>query len=300
MKRILLLCLTLLLALVLPAAAEEASLARGAEGDQVAALQRALRLSGFSSADPDGQFDAALEQEVNACRKALGLSATGAADEEMLSLLESAPLPASPIERGDKGDDVKRLQNRLIVLNCLTDTADGSFGRKTDAALRLFQEVNGLSATGTADEETIARLFSADATPGDKRPYRICVSLEEQTLAVWAYNPETTEFDVEALSASCSTGANGSTPTGVFLTQAPTSYEWIELEGGSWIRYVSSLEKGPRISSIEYARKRAAAPFKRGLLSLGTPVTSGDIYLLPEDAQWIWENCPKGVEVWIG
>lgn len=57
------------------------------------------------------------------------------------------------LQKGSKGDDVKRLQQKLGV------TADGDFGSKTEAALIAWQKANGISpANGIADENTQVKM----------------------------------------------------------------------------------------------------------------------------------------------
>lgn len=67
------------------------------------------------------------------------------------------------LEKGNKGDEVKTLQQRLIDLYYLDDKADGSFGKKTQAAVEKFQSKNKLEVTGVADPMTQAVLFSEQA-----------------------------------------------------------------------------------------------------------------------------------------
>jgi len=54
-----------------------------------------------------------------------------------------------------KGDDVKVLQSFLNNLGFNCGTADGSFGPKTEAALKLFQTANNLKPDGKAGKITI-------------------------------------------------------------------------------------------------------------------------------------------------
>lgn len=82
--------------------------------------------------------------------------------EAQLELQNAEPAYAT-LEVGSKGDDVKRLQSRLIELNYLSGDADGIFGKGTSGAVSAFQSAAGLSATGTADEETQIALFADDA-----------------------------------------------------------------------------------------------------------------------------------------
>ena len=77
---------------------------------------------------------------------------------------ESAEEPVDvTLQKGDKGDKVKDLQQRLIDLNYLDGKADGDYGGKTQSAVQQFQAVVGLEATGIADEATQNALFASSA-----------------------------------------------------------------------------------------------------------------------------------------
>lgn len=67
------------------------------------------------------------------------------------------------LEKGNKGDDVKTLQQRLIDLYYLDGKADGSYGNNTKAAVEKFQQAIKVEVTGIADPTTQAVLFSEDA-----------------------------------------------------------------------------------------------------------------------------------------
>lgn len=69
----------------------------------------------------------------------------------------------TPLFEGDKGDDVRRMQRRLIDLGYLYDTADGSFGPKTAAAVRQFCEANGLGSYSYASSAMLEKLYSSSA-----------------------------------------------------------------------------------------------------------------------------------------
>ena len=72
-----------------------------------------------------------------------------------------------PLERGDKDTRtttrVADLQTRLIELGFLKSKADGNFGPLTQAALKAFQNANGLTVTGVYDEADDRRLLDANA-----------------------------------------------------------------------------------------------------------------------------------------
>ena len=62
--------------------------------------------------------------------------------------------------QGDKGQDVRKLQERLIELGYLPEgAADGAYGRQTMHAVRKFQYYNGLTVDGIAGRSTQTNLF---------------------------------------------------------------------------------------------------------------------------------------------
>ena len=64
---------------------------------------------------------------------------------------------------GDTGEQVERIQARLMELDYLTSPITGIFDETTETALIRFQSRNGLLITGMADEKTLERLFSEGA-----------------------------------------------------------------------------------------------------------------------------------------
>ena len=64
------------------------------------------------------------------------------------------------IEYGDRGNDVKKMQERLIELGYLPEgSADGAFGYQTNNAVKAFQGANGLNRDGVAGPATLTRLY---------------------------------------------------------------------------------------------------------------------------------------------
>ena len=69
------------------------------------------------------------------------------------------------LTNGSRGDAVQSLQERLVELGYLDDTADGIFGANTANAIRAAQEQAGMVSTGVADNEFQQYIFSKDAQP---------------------------------------------------------------------------------------------------------------------------------------
>lgn len=65
--------------------------------------------------------------------------------------------------KGDFSEEIVNIQVRLSELSYYTGTPDGSFGSKTEEAVKLFQNTNNLTQTGVVDELTHEALFSDTA-----------------------------------------------------------------------------------------------------------------------------------------
>lgn len=78
-----------------------------------------------------------------------------------------APLPtATPTAAnyttlyvGDRGESVRKLQQRLVDLGYLTDKVDGIYGTNTKKAVESFQFYNDLKMDGIAGKATLAQLY---------------------------------------------------------------------------------------------------------------------------------------------
>ena len=83
----------------------------------------------------------------------------------LILVLTFACLPALAEEftEGSRGDEVERFQQRLSDLGYLSGSVDGIYGKQTTQAVSAFQDLNGLTVTGTADAATQAAVFSAQA-----------------------------------------------------------------------------------------------------------------------------------------
>ena len=86
----------------------------------------------------------------------------GATDTPTTSPTATAAVVYKDLKRRDRNTDVKNLQEKLIELGYLDDTADGIFGEKTQVAIEQLQSDLGMTVTGVATAELQRMLFAGE------------------------------------------------------------------------------------------------------------------------------------------
>ena len=83
-----------------------------------------------------------------------------------VALLLALSLGASAVtyQRGSSGGTVKEIQTKLKNWGYYSGAIDGVYGSRTEAAVRHFQEKNGLTVDGKAGPKTLAALGIRSAT----------------------------------------------------------------------------------------------------------------------------------------
>lgn len=145
----------------------------GSIGQQVVQLQNRLIELGYLTGDADGQFGPATENAVILFQQQNGLDADGKVGPSTSALLYSdqarrftaTPTPAATATPAQTTSSTEQLQARLKALGYYTGAIDGSYDPATKAAVRRFQEANGLDADGISGPKTEAVLYSASARP---------------------------------------------------------------------------------------------------------------------------------------
>ena len=156
---------------------------RGAKGDAVLSVQKALKAAGLEvKGGIDGAFGSGTTSTITSFQTSKGLTASGVLDiptAVALALIApvAAPEPAAapaavsiastatlidpsalPV-RGNRGDTVRTLQNALIGAGIeVKGGADGVFGGATFVALQRYQTANALTVTGTLTTQTAVKL----------------------------------------------------------------------------------------------------------------------------------------------
>lgn len=137
---------------------------RTAIRNAVVRLQVELDKLGHKPGEADGQFGQKTRAAILSFQRSYGLGRTGVADKATWAAINEVSggmRAGSAIRKGSTGTQVRYLQQALIGLGYLTGTADGIYGPKTEAAVRLFQENYGLSVDGSAGRRTMTALKNA-------------------------------------------------------------------------------------------------------------------------------------------
>lgn len=84
-----------------------------------------------------------------------------------MSTTEAAQLGDRPLSIGMSGDDVQELQAKLARIGIDPGPIDGKFGRMTESAVMLLQQVKQLNVDGVAGTEVV-QLLSEEAIQGSR------------------------------------------------------------------------------------------------------------------------------------
>ncbi len=175
------------------------TLASGATGNQVTALQKALIELGYLSSGADGVYGEATKTAVSAFQAANDYPATGEADANLQAFLysgkplnavgaatkvkELAPIEGVTVTAGSTGTLVGTIQIRLRELGYYKGSVTMVHDSATVSALKKFQKANGLTADGKAGQATQDLLFSANALASGSTPTPAVTLTPEPTAA---------------------------------------------------------------------------------------------------------------------
>ncbi|NER28272.1 MAG: hypothetical protein F6J89_11720 [Symploca sp. SIO1C4] len=147
----------------------------GSSGPAVTQLQNSLTTAGVYSGPVTGYYGRLTQTAVGDFQRTRGLPVTGVADANTLSLLRGTsgiitptpitptPIAATQLRRGNSGQNVTQLQNRMRDLGIYSGPVTGFYGELTETAIRNFQRSRELPVTGIADANTLAALQNLPA-----------------------------------------------------------------------------------------------------------------------------------------
>lgn len=138
------------------------------EGDTGAVVKdiqlRLMELGYMDSDEPTEYYGSLTASAIKTFQKHNGLSADGLCGQSTYALLLSEEAKIFVMQTGDDGDAVEGVQQRLYELGYLArSNVDGSFGEKTETAVKEFQSKNKLKPVdGKVGNLTLEALYGED------------------------------------------------------------------------------------------------------------------------------------------
>ncbi len=227
-------------------------------------------------------------------------------DDDLLHYFQSDnfEIYRQTLRSGDSGREVERLQHRLGQLGYLynyINGPDGSYGDLTANALKFFQHRNNLDQSGIADERTQRALFSADAIKSTEYvfPYKVVIDVSDQRTYIYKWTG--TSYGEKVHTFKCSTGTKKTpTPLGTYQADGPAGGRWYYFkEFDCYAQYAYRIFGGILFHSVIYGSKSESTLQRGSVRNLGRRASHGCIRLEVKNANWIYENCPRGTTVVI-
>lgn len=195
---------------ILGAVSSVMALEKGDQGPSVRNLQQKLKTAGFFQASVTQVYDLSTQAAVRRFQKAAGLPVDGIVGASTLQKLESwqakkptttatqakkatavstqAKKPSTTssassatskrrnpnyLAKGDEGEDVRALQERLRVAGFYYGNATGIFGPITEESVKRFQDSYKLSVDGIAGPATLGKLPGVGIGDGEEAPKKV-------------------------------------------------------------------------------------------------------------------------------
>ncbi|MEH2161510.1 MAG: peptidoglycan-binding protein [Nostoc sp.] len=192
---------------ILGAVSSVIALETGDRGPSVRNLQQKLKTAGFYQASVTQLYDASTQEAVRRFQKAAGLPVDGIVGANTLQKLETwqankpsttnrqaqkatvvstqATKPSTTtsattqrrnsnyLTKGDEGENVRALQERLRVAGFYYGNATGIFGPITEEAVKRFQDSYKLSVDGVVGPATLAKLPGLGIGDGEEAPKKV-------------------------------------------------------------------------------------------------------------------------------
>lgn len=186
------------------------ALEKGDQGPSVRNLQQKLRTAGFYQASVTQVYDVSTQEAVRRFQKAAGLPVDGIVGASTLQKLENwqakkssttttqakkatvvstqAKKPSTTssvrsatnqrrnpnyLAKGDEGEDVRALQERLRIAGFYYGNATGIFGPITEESVKRFQDSYKLSVDGIAGPATLRKLPGIGIGDGEEAPKKV-------------------------------------------------------------------------------------------------------------------------------
>ena len=174
-----------------PSPTPEIRIEKGAEGEDVMALQKRLMELGYLAIDePTSYFGNATKEAVKLFQRQHELQQDGICGNDTIVLLNSEEAKEYVMTEGAEGNDIESFQDQLVELGYLeSNQVTGYYGTDTVEAVTKFQNRNHLSKDGKAGENTIEKINSADARVSYTKEKEIEAEKKKQAAIARASSP---------------------------------------------------------------------------------------------------------------
>ncbi len=321
----------------------------GSTGEDVKELQTRLTALGYYTGKISGNYLEGTRAAIGDFQQKMGQEANGIADPATQELLyggdalskndktvmlatpapdsdsflvdENAPANAAAtpatavaftkkVKRGDTGKLVKQIQTRLTELGYYTGPISGNFLSKTTAAVKAFQQQNGLEIDGIVGEIAWNTLFNdanvvlPEHTPRPTPeptpvPFAITVDVNNQVTTVYGRD-ENGDYTVVIREMLCSTGTKSyPSDVGDWVLNGRTARWCYFPKWGGHAQYWTRINKSIAFHSVVYNSVNTMDLSVSSYKNLGKRASHGCIRLLVSDAKWIYDNVGEGTVVTV-
>lgn len=130
------------------------------------------------------------------------------------------------LKNGSRGAEVKKLQESLVAAG-YNVTADGQYGPKTAAAVRQYQQDNGLTVDGMAGEQTLGKLYQNTQAAPTTTKSKATTTATAPDYSDYEYDASTDEAYLTALAALQEAEKNMPSYAGTYDAQLKDIYDKI-------------------------------------------------------------------------
>ena len=175
-----------------PSPTPEVRIEKGAEGEDVMALQKRLMELGYLAIDePTSYFGNATKAAVKLFQRQHELQQDGICGAETISMIYAEDAKPYVMTEGTEGDDIQSFQEQLVELGYLeSDQVTSYYGTDTVDAVKNFQHRNYLTKDGKAGEKTLEAINSPDARVSYVKEQEIIAEKKKQAALARASSAE--------------------------------------------------------------------------------------------------------------
>ena len=190
--------------------------------------------------------------------------------------------------------DYYNLNNNISCIDAIdgevTCNIDGDYNRNQIGNYKI--KISATDKSGITSE----KIININVIEKEKLKYYGEIIRNYNTVIIYELD-ENKEYTKIAKVFPCSTGRNGRTPTGTFYTKKGGA--WGSLMGGVFGQYYTVITGDILFHSVPYYSMSKDNLEWEEYNKLGDYASAGCVRLSVNDAKWIYENCPNGMQIKI-